>query len=243
MAITYQSISTVATKTSGFNGPLTLNAPAGLTTGDLLVACISFRGAGTPSLPTSWNLIQRTTVTGNTSVFDSVAVGSGLMAWIRRSIFNPSFEFGGTIGQGFPDLALGYVIRITGADPDDPVAGFSVNTLDTPGSTVTTPGYTRSFNTQDANDYIEIMNCIGAQEVSWSFQQYANATQMSEIGEATDTFSLSNGSISVARSLSAGNTTVGFQASASYSSRHSLMVASFGGPRSTSVGHSFYTFL
>ena len=84
MAITYRTISTVATKTGTTNGSLTLNAPAGATTDDLLVACISFRGATTPSIPSTWNIINRTQVTGNTNT-NAQSIGSGLMAWTKVS--------------------------------------------------------------------------------------------------------------------------------------------------------------
>lgn len=243
MAIAYQAISTVATKTTTTNGSLTLNAPAGLTTDDLLVACISFRGATTPSLPADWNLIQRTVPTGNTAT-NNTAIGSGLMAWIKRGATNPSFVFGATTGQQFPNLAFGFVVRINGQDLTDPLAGSSVNTLATGASgVVTTGGYTRSFTTATANDYIEIMLCIGGQEVTWSTQQYITGpTNLTEIGEQTST-SGADGSIAVARSTTVGDTTGGFRATTSaINARHSLMVASFGGPRPVAAGFSFSTF-
>lgn len=243
MAIAYQTISTVATKTTTTNGSLTLNAPTGATTDDLLVACISFRGATTPSLPADWNLIRRTTVTGNTAT-NNTAIGSGLMAWIKRGATNPSFVFGATTGQQFPNLAFGFVVRINGQDLTDPLAGSSVNTLATGGSgVVTTGGYTRSFTTATADDYIEIMLCIGGQEVTWSTQQYITGpTNLTEIGETTNTAG-ADGSIAVARSTTVGNTTGGFRATTSaIAARHSLIVASFGGPRPVAAGYSFSTF-
>ena len=243
MAITYRTISTVATKTTTTNGSLTLNAPTGATTDDLLVACISFRGATSPSLPADWNLIRRTTVTGNTAT-NATAIGSGLMAWIKRGATNPSFVFGATTGQQFPNLAFGFVVRIDGQDLTDPLAGSSVNTLATGASgNITTGGYTRSFLTDTPDDYIEIMLCIGGQEVTWSSQDYTTGpTAMTEIGETTNTAG-ADGSIAVARSTTVGDTTGGFDATTSaIAARHSLIVASFGGPRASSVGYSFSTF-
>ena len=242
MAIAYQAISTVATKTTTTDGSLTLNAPAGLTTDDLLVACISFRGATTPSLPADWNLIRRTTVTGNTAT-NATAIGSGLMAWIKRGATNPSFVFGATTGQQFPNLAFGFVVRITGQDLTDPLAGSSVNTLATGASgNVTTGGYTRSFLTDTPDDYLEIMLCIGGQEVTWSSQDYTTGpTAMTEIGETTNTAG-ADGSIAVARTNVLGDPTGGFDATTSaISARHSLIVASFGGPRPPAAGYSFST--
>lgn len=244
MAITYQTISTVATKTTTTDDSLILNAPTGAATDDLLVACISFRGATTPSLPADWNLIQRTTVTGNTNT-NNQAIGSGLMAWIKRGANNPSFEFGATTGQQFPNLAFGYCVRLSGQDLTNPLAGSSVNTLATGASgTVTTGGYARTFATDTANDYIEIMTCIGGQEVTWSTQQYTTGTvAMTEIGVDSTSTSGADGSIAVARSTTVGNTTGGFDATTSaISARHSLIVASFGGPRPPAAGYSFSTF-
>ena len=242
MAITYQAISTQITKTTTSVGSLTLNAPAGLATDDLLVACISFRGATIPSLPADWNLIQRTSVTGNTAT-NATSIGSGLMAWIKRGATDPSFVFGATTGQQFPNLAFGYCVRITGQDLTDPLAGSSVNTLATGASgNVTTGGYTRSFVTDTADDYIEIMTCIGGQEVTWSSQEYTTGpTVMTDVGQGTSN-SGADGSIAVARSTTVGDTTGGFDATTSaINSRHSLIVASFGGPRPPAAGYSFST--
>lgn len=250
MAITYQSISTLATKTTTTNGSLTLNAPAGVATDDLLVACISFRGATTPSIPVGWTIVNRTTVTGNTST-TTTSIGSGLMAWIRRGATNPSFVFGATTGQQFSNIAFGYVIRITGQDLTNPLAGTSVNTLASSLSAgeFTTGGYERSFRTDSPGDYIDILMAMGAQETTWSGAEYSyksipfSLNQFSEIGEATTT-SGADGSISVARNLSVNPTTSGFGAvceTVAAAGRHALMAASFGGPRSPFQGYSFST--
>lgn len=243
MAITYRTISAVATKTTTTNGSLTLNAPAGATTDDLLVACISYRGATTPSIPDGWTIINRTTVTGNESTNNNNAIGAGLMAWIRRGAAAPDLTFGATTLEQFPDLALGFVVRIDGQDLTDPVAGTSVNTLASANATVTTGGYTRSFITATADDYLELMLCIGAQEVTWSTQRYQTGpVAMTEIGQQTSTAG-ADGSIAVAvTDATLGDTTGGFSALASASRRNSLMVASFGGPRPVAAGYSFSTF-
>ena len=245
MAITYRTISTVATKTTTTGGTLTLNAPAGATTDDLLVACISFRGVAIPSIPPGWNIINRTEVTGNTNTNQN-SIGSGLMAWTKVS-GAVDYDFGAVnsiLGERFPNLALGFVVRIDGQDLTDPVAGTSVNTLATGASgNVTTGGYTRSFTTDTPDDYIEIMLCMGGQEVTWSSQDYTTGpTAMTEIGESTST-SGADGSIAVARTNVLGDPTGGFDATTSgISARHSLMVASFGGPKAPAAGYSFSTF-
>lgn len=239
MAITYQTIATATPKTSTVDSSFTLTAPAGLTTDDLLVACISYRGATTPSIPDGWNIINRTIITGNESTNNNNAIGAGLMAWIKRGATDPSFVFGEVTGQQFPDLAFGAVVRITGQDLIDPVAGTSVNTLTTANTTVTTGGYTRSFTTQTVDDYLELMLCIGARPVTWSTQRYITGpTAMTEIYDQSSA-SAATGSIAVARSTTLGDTTGGFSAVASASRRNSLMVASFGGPRPAATSRSF----
>ena len=247
MAITYRSISS-ASKLTTTTGSFTLNAPAGATTDDLLVACIMFRGGTTPSIPSTWNIINRTQVTGNTNT-NNAAIGSGLMAWTKVS-GTVDYVFGAVSGEQFVNIAFGYVVRIDGQDLTDPVAGTSVNTLST-GSNglITTGGYTRSFATDIANDYIEIMLCMGGQEGSgngpaWNTQEYTTGSvAMTELVDDTTT-SGADGSAAVARSTTVGDTTGGFDATATLSinARSSLMVASFGGPRPAAAGYSFSTF-
>lgn len=244
MAIAYQAISTLVTKTTTVAGSLTLTEPAGATTDDLLVACISFRGATTPSIPTGWTIVNRTTVAGNTATNQN-SIGSGLMAWIKRGATAPNLIFGSVTNEQFPDLAFGYILRLNGQELTiSPVVGTSVNTLATGASgTVTTGGYTRSFATTTANDYIEIMLCMGAQEVTWSTQQYTTgATAMTELADNNST-SGADGSIAIARSTTVGTTTGGFSAvTSAINGRHSLIVASFGGP-SAEVPPRSFTFL
>lgn len=239
MAIAYQALSTLVTKTTTVAGSLTLTEPAGATTNDLIVACISFRGATTPSIPTGWTIVNRTTVAGNTAT-NATAIAGGLMAYIRRGATAPGLIFGATAGQQFADLAFGYTLRITGQDLTNPLAGTSVNTLATGASGVVTTGaFTRSFTTATANDYLEVMLCMGGQEVTWSTQQYTTgATNFTERADNNST-SGADGSISIATGTG-GTITGGYRATTSaISARHALMVASFGGPRPTAVGYSF----
>jgi hypothetical protein len=250
MAIAYQTISTVATKTTTTANSLTLNAPAGAATDDLLVACISFRGATTPSIPADWAIINRTQVTGNTAT-NATSIGSGLMAWIKRGATNPSFVFGATTGQQFPNLAFGFVVRISGQDLTDSVLGTSVNTLATGASgLIETGGFGKSYlPAAGLTDSVEIMLCMGGQEVTWSDHDYIQSGDFeiklyTEIGESTST-SGADGSISVAYIQNVGGLFSGFDSysatTSAINSRHSLIVASFGGPRPPAVGYSFST--
>lgn len=248
MPIAYQAFSATAAQTAA---TLVLTEPAGSTTDDLLVACIAFRGTNAPSIPTGWNLIQRTTVAGNVTANSTNSIGSGLMAWIKRSsaaLTLAERTFGSTVG--FENLSFGYMLRINGQDLVDPIAGSSVNTLVTGAATVTTGAYTRSFTTAVPNDYLEIMLCMGGQEqrvagAAWSTQRYITGpTAMTEIAEASSTLG-GDGSIAIARSTTVGDTTGGFSAVSDLQTvcRSSLMVASFGGPRPAATARSFSVFV
>lgn len=249
MAILYRSISTVATKTSTTSGVLTLSEPSGATTNDLLVACISFRGATTPSIPDGWTIVNRTQVTGNTSTNPN-SIGSGLMAWIKRGTTAPDLNFGAVAGEQFPNLAFGYVVRMDGQDLTDPLAGTSVNTLSNGGNgLITTAGYDFSYipdpNQSFTNKYIHILLCIGGQEVTWSLQDVLIGqliTNLTEIGESTST-SGSDGSIAVARGneLTTGPVIEFSATTSSINARHSLIAATFGSPRPSATGYSFST--
>lgn len=240
MAIAYQAISTITPRPTTPTGTVTytLTEPAGSTTDDLLVACISFRGNATPSIPATWTLVGRTTVAGNTNT-NNQSIGSGLMAYIKRGATAPDLIFGSP--TGFPDLVIGGIVRINGQDLTNPLAGFSVNTLATNGTAATTGGFTRSFVTDTANDYLEVMMCIGAQEVTWTGQTYTGGSAFTERGVDTNSTNFSDGSLAVATGTG-GVTTGGFGATASANTgRHSLLVASFGGPAAPVPARSFVT--
>lgn len=234
MAIAYQAIAGITTVASGI---LNLTEPAGSTTDDLLVACVAFRGGGNPSIPSGWTIVNRTLVGGNTAT-NNTAIGSGLMAYVKRGATAPALNFGAT--TAFANQAIGTIIRISGQDLQNPLAGTSVNTLATGASgQVTTGAFTRSFNTETPDDYIEVMACIGGQEVTWSAQEYT--TGPTAFTERSDNLSIvgADGSLSVATGTG-GNITGGYRATTSaISARHALIVASFGGPRVPAVGYSF----
>ena len=251
MAITYRSISTFATVTGSTGTPvsMTLNAPAGVTTDDLLVACISFRGATTPSIPAGWTEINRTQVTGNTNT-NAQSIGSGLMAWTKVS-GTVDYVFGAVAGEQFTNLAFGYVVRMDGQDLTDPLAGTSVNTLANSGNgLITTAGYDFSYipdpDQSFTNKYIHILLCIGGQEVTWSLQDVLVGpiiNNLTEIGESTST-SGSDGSIAVARGneLTTGPVIEFSATTSAINARHSLIAATFGSPRPLATGYSFSSF-
>lgn len=98
MAWDFVSVSTYAEVGSG---NLTLNAPANIQEGDLLVACIAYRSNVAFTLPANWNLVATQQSSGDTDATQGIA--SGVMAWIVRGASNPSFTFtrtGGDVAQG-----------------------------------------------------------------------------------------------------------------------------------------------
>ena len=247
MAIAYQAIGTfrIRPNPGGADGTtLVLTEPAGTTTDDLLVACISYRGdTRIPAIPSGWTIVNRTVTTPNTLGTNAGAIGGGLMAYIKRgssALTTEQLTFGNVLDTGdFFDEAIGVIIRITGQDLVDPLAGTSVNTLATSATQATTGAFTRSFTTDTPNDYIEVMMCIGAQEVTWSTQQYTTGlTNFTERGLDTTSTNWSDGSLTIATGTG-GNITGGFRATASASRRNSLLVASFGGPRPAVTARSF----
>lgn len=90
------------TNTQVASGGITLGGPTGAAQGDLIVACISYRGTAPFTVPAGWTLVQQVS-NGNTSTDPATAIASGLMAYIVRGSSDPSFTFtrtGGDVAQG-----------------------------------------------------------------------------------------------------------------------------------------------
>jgi hypothetical protein len=244
MAITYQSISTLASKTTTTLGSLTLNEPPGTTDGDLLVACIAYRGDVLPNT-SEWIIAEGTSAIGNTAT-NQTAVGSGIIAYTIKDPFT-SYSFGNPVVGEFPDVALGYVLRLTGQDFTNPLLGRTENTLASGSSgLVTADPYITDYQPRDNQDRTHILLCIGGQEVTWSGQKILPffsppgfPIDMTEVGESTSTAG-ADVSISVAY-YDGSSLDGGAEATTSaINARHSLVYAVFGGPRP--FPYSFATF-
>lgn len=82
-------------------GNLTLSEPAGVTSGDLLVACIAFKDSVAFSLPAGWTVVATQQNTGDINTANGL--GSALMAFIVRGASAPALTFtrsGGDVAQG-----------------------------------------------------------------------------------------------------------------------------------------------
>lgn len=99
MAFTHVAAATAAEVASG---DLTLTEPAGVQAGDLLIACIAYRGSAAFSLPAEWSLLRQ--VSSGDTVSPTGGIGSVLMAWINRGGSTLALTFTRPAG----DVALGY---------------------------------------------------------------------------------------------------------------------------------------
>lgn len=121
------------------SGDVAFSEPAGTTSGDLLLAAISFRDSVDFTLPASWNLIG-SQVSGNTFVNNSggTSRASVTAAWIARGASAPDLTFTRTGG----DLAMGFIWALTGADTSSPVDGTPVVAVNGSSTTLSNTGIT-----------------------------------------------------------------------------------------------------
>lgn len=179
MAVAYRTISTLAN--NGGTGTLTLTEPSGTTSGDLLIACIAYRGTVDPiGLPTGWTQIQKVFVS-NTAT-NNTARPSLLMAYIQRGGTAPSFAF-----TGFDNVAIGYVVRMDGHDTLSPI---DVSTSLLVDSLISTPETGAITPTRNGGLWLG-MACAGVEGTNgsaWSNHiAIVNAVinTMTEIGDAS----------------------------------------------------------
>jgi hypothetical protein len=117
------------------SGSITLNEPATVAEGDLMVACIAARGNASFTLPTGWTLVAQHT-SGDTTVGDGIA--SGLMAYIIRGASAPDLVFTRTGG----DVAYGRIEAYSSPAASSPFDTHSATTLAATSTTAGTPGLT-----------------------------------------------------------------------------------------------------
>lgn len=231
---TFQTISTVIRPVIT-TGSFTLTAPTGGTAGDLYVACIVYRGThgtgGPPSLPTGWTIIQRhnnTTAPSNTAV-NTTSIGAAMMAWIVRGAAEPDLIFGATVNQQFTNIAIGSILRISGADTTNPVDASSVNTLATAAAAATTTAITTS-----SQNTLLILGCFAGQEggvspwtnTNWNSQAVGGVSMTERTDQGTDLGADCALSVATLTQTNAG-TTGGGTATASLNvlSRNTLILA------------------
>lgn len=183
MAVAYRTISTLAN--NGGTGTLTLTEPPGAVSGDLLIACIAYRGTiRAIGLPSNWIQIEQVFVS-NTATNNN-ARPSLLMAYIERGGSAPSFAF-----TGFNNVAIGYVVRFDGHDTLSPI---DVSTSLLSDSVIATHSTGAITPTRDDGLWL-VMACAGVEGTNgtaWSDHFAAvidgaitSFNPMTEIGDAS----------------------------------------------------------
>jgi hypothetical protein len=127
------------------SGNLALTEPAGIASGDIMVACIAARDTAAFSLPSAdwaWCVTQQSS--GNTTTTVGSAIASGAMAWCRRAGSAPALTFTRTGG----DVGLGRIIAYSGglASGDALIAGSAETAAANTGSP-STPALDTTGNT------------------------------------------------------------------------------------------------
>src|SRR3990172_10238758 len=134
------------------SGNITLQEPAGIAQGDLMIACIAYRSNAAFSLP-SGGWAHVTGSPQNSGDTDSTnGIASGLMAFVVRGASAPGLAFTRTGG----DVAQGRIIAYSGghATPFDTGSG---NTLGSTSTTYTTG----TITTAEANELIVALHSAG----------------------------------------------------------------------------------
>jgi hypothetical protein len=95
------------------SGDLTLAEPAGIASGDLMLACFAIRSNVGFTLPGDWNLVDQE-LTGDTDATNGIA--SAQMFWTVRGGSAPTLTFSRTGGN----LGMGRIIAYTGGHASAP---------------------------------------------------------------------------------------------------------------------------
>jgi hypothetical protein len=95
------------------SGDLTLAEPAGIASGDLMLACFAIRSNVGFTLPGDWNLVDQE-LTGDTDATNGIA--SAQMFWTVRGGSAPTLTFSRTGGN----LGMGRIIAYTGGHASTP---------------------------------------------------------------------------------------------------------------------------
>jgi hypothetical protein len=156
------------------SGNITIAEPAGIASGDLMVACIGYRSNDAFTVPGDWNLIATQQSSGDTDATNGIA--SGLMMWCVLGGSAPTLTFNRTAGN----VAQGQIIAYTGGHASTPFDTGTANTLASASATVTTAG----FNTAEDGELIVAMVSCGDNLATSAFDA---ATDPSTASGATDT--------------------------------------------------------
>jgi hypothetical protein len=214
------------------SGNLTVAEPAGIATGDLMVACIAYRSNATFTVPGDWTIVATQQSSGDTDATNGIA--SGLMMWCVRGGSAPTLTFNRTAG----DLAQGCIIAYTGGHASTPFDTGTANTLGAASATVTTG----TFNTAEAGELIVAMVSCGDNLSTSAFDAATNPTTASGATDTTTaptagtwiervdvgTNTGADGGLAIADAIrSAAGATGTIQATVSASARHVMIAAAF----------------
>lgn len=217
MAFTHVAAATAAEVASG---DLTLTEPAGVQAGDLLIACIAYRGSAAFSLPAGWSLVRQES-SGDT-VSPTGGIGSGLMAWINRGGSAPALTFTRTAG----DVALGNIDAWRPADATKP-ATLTASVATTLGAASTTVATGSGFSTLIANELLVIAGWQGDNVAASAYSDSSGATWAERQDSNTTTGADTGLAIATATKATAGAIT-NFQYTASgTAARHVIIAAAF----------------
>lgn len=155
-----------------------LTEPAGVASGDLLIACISSRIASTSSvaLPSGGEWTRVGEQKANNTVTTSSALPSAMMAWAIRGASAPNLTF---IHPTAPSVAIGRIVAYRGNLSASPLDVSTAATTGTGTTAVSVAGLTTTV----ADDLIVAM-AAGGQEANWSS---FNATTPAGASGATNT--------------------------------------------------------
>jgi len=154
-------------------GNFDLIEPAGVAQGDLMVACIAYRGNAAITAPTGWAAAAAAQNSGDTDATNGIA--SGAMFYIIRGASAPSLTCTRTGG----DVVLARVISYSGAKPH-PLDTGSSNTLAVASGTVTTG----TITTAEAG---ELLVAMGSGGDAYTTSAFDAATNPATASGATDT--------------------------------------------------------
>ncbi len=163
----------IGTSVIDATGNFDLIEPAGVAQGDLMVACIAYKGNAAITPPSGWVAACTAQNTGDTDTTDGIA--SGAMFYIVRGASAPDLTCVRTAG----DVAYAKVLSYSGNHATPLDTGSSA----TQGAAGATPT-TATFNTAQANELIVAMVAYGDQYTVTAFDA---ATDPTTASGATDT--------------------------------------------------------
>lgn len=161
-------------------GDFTMTEPASSAAGDLMIACIGWRGNAAVTLDASWTLVATQQNSGDTDATNGIA--SGAMYWIVRGSSAPVLTGTRTAG----DVLQARVISYTGASPT-PFDTGSANTLAVASQTNTTG----TITTAQAGELLVALSSAGDNLTHSAFD--AATAPSTESGASDTTTAPTNG--------------------------------------------------